>query len=120
MKLSNKFFLNVSVKKPNDDYGIRCEVKNLNSIKFIKQAIDYEARRQISIIEEGGKIQQNTLLFDTTTGATKPMRSKEDAHDYRYFPDPDLLPLQINDNFIAMVEKKQMGNNLSVVLKKSK
>ena len=99
--------VNVSVRKPNDKLGTRCEIKNLNSIKFIKQAIDYEAKRQIKIIEEGGEINQNTLLFDTQTGKTKPMRSKEEAHDYRYFPDPDLLPLEIDDD-----EIKNIKNNI--------
>jgi len=92
--------VNISVRKPSSDFGTRCEVKNLNSIKFIKQAINYEANRQIKIIEEGGTIEQNTLLFNTLSGKTKPMRSKEEAHDYRYFPDPDLLPLIISDDEI--------------------
>ena len=77
--------VNVSVRKPGDNYGTRCEIKNLNSVKFIKQAINFEAKRQIKIIEEGGLIEQNTLLFDTQTGSTRPMRNKEEAHDYRYF-----------------------------------
>ena len=97
--------VNISVKKPNDQYGTRCEIKNLNSIKFIKQAIDYEAKRQINIIENGELIEQNTLLFDTQSGKTKPMRSKEQAHDYRYFPDPDLLPLKLTDAFIEDIKK---------------
>tara|TARA_B100001123_G_C15340312_1_gene1034559 strand:- start:459 stop:1928 length:1470 start_codon:yes stop_codon:yes gene_type:complete len=96
--------VNISVKRPNEDYGTRCEVKNLNSIKFIKQAIEYESKRQIDVIEKGGTIDQNTLLFDTNTGKTKPMRSKEEAHDYRYFPDPDLLPLELTDNFINNIK----------------
>jgi len=98
--------VNVSVKKTDEDFGIRCEVKNLNSIKFIKQAIEFEAKRQITILEEGGEIHQNTLLFDTSTGKTRPMRSKEEAHDYRYFPDPDLLPLQLKDSFIEEIIKE--------------
>ena len=98
--------VNISVKKPNDDYGTRCEIKNLNSIKFIKQAIDYEAKRQIDIIEKGGIIEQNTLLFNAESGRTKLMRSKEEAHDYRYFPDPDLLPLKISKQFIDEIKKK--------------
>ena len=97
--------VNISVKKPGEAYGTRCEIKNLNSIKFIKQAIDYEAKRQIRIIESGGMIEQNTLLFNTQTGKTKPMRSKEEAHDYRYFPDPDLLPLELNDEFIYKIKE---------------
>ena len=97
--------VNISVRKPGDEYGTRCEIKNLNSIKFIKQAINYEVKRQIDVLEEGGSIQQNTLLFDTSTGKTKPMRSKEEAHDYRYFPDPDLLPLEIDQEEIDNIKK---------------
>ena len=91
---------NVSVRKPNGDLGTRCEIKNLNSIKFISQAIQYEAERQVEILENGGIIDQETRLFDTSTGETRSMRSKEDAHDYRYFPDPDLLPLELSDSQI--------------------
>ena len=98
--------INISVRKLNEDYGTRCEIKNLNSIKFIKQAIKFEAKRQIAILEDGGKIEQNTLLFDTQTGSTRPMRSKEEAHDYRYFPDPDLLPLNLKDEFIEEIKKQ--------------
>ena len=98
--------VNISVRKPGDDYGTRCEIKNLNSIKFIKQAIDYEARRQIKVLEDGGIIDQNTLLFDSQTGKTKSMRSKEEAHDYRYFPDPDLLPLEIDQKLIDEVKNE--------------
>ena len=97
--------VNISVRKPGDEYGTRCEIKNLNSIKFIKQAINYEVKRQIEVLEEGGSIQQNTLLFNTSTGKTKPMRSKEEAHDYRYFPDPDLLPLEIDQKEIDNIKK---------------
>ena len=96
--------VNISVRKPGSDFGTRCEVKNLNSIKFIKQAINYESNRQIKIIEEGGSIEQNTLLFNTLSGKTKPMRSKEEAHDYRYFPDPDLLPLILTDDEINNIK----------------
>jgi len=85
--------VNVSVRKPGDPLGTRCEIKNMNSVRFIHQAIEYEARRQIEILESGGEIDQETRLFDTGRGETRSMRSKEDAHDYRYFPDPDLLPL---------------------------
>ncbi len=92
--------VNISVRKPGDEYGTRCEIKNLNSIKFIKQAINYEVKRQIEVLEGGGVIEQNTLLFNTSTGTTRPMRNKEEANDYRYFPDPDLLPLYINQNEI--------------------
>ena len=94
---------NVSVRKPNENLGTRCEIKNLNSIKFIFQAIQYEAKRQVEILENGGVIDQETRLFDTSTGETRSMRSKEDAHDYRYFPDPDLLPLELSDNQISEI-----------------
>jgi aspartyl-tRNA(Asn)/glutamyl-tRNA(Gln) amidotransferase subunit B len=87
--------VNVSVRRPGDDLGTRCEIKNVNSIRFIGQAIDNEARRQIAVIEDGGRIRQETRLFDSNRGETRPMRTKEEAHDYRYFPDPDLLPLQL-------------------------
>ena len=97
--------VNISVRKKDEDYGTRCEIKNLNSIKFIKQAIDFESIRQVNILEKGGSISQNTLLFDTQSGTTKPMRTKEEAHDYRYFPDPDLLPLIINDKLINDIKK---------------
>ena len=98
--------VNISVRKPGEEYGTRSEIKNLNSIKFIKQAINYEAKRQIDIIENGGTIEQNTLLFNPQTGKTRPMRSKEEAHDYRYFPDPDLLPLQITNEEINIIKKQ--------------
>ena len=88
--------VNVSVRKPGAPLGTRCEIKNMNSVRFIHQAIEYEARRQIEILEGGGKIDQETRLFDTGRGETRSMRSKEDAHDYRYFPDPDLLPLVLD------------------------
>ncbi len=94
---------NVSVRRPNSDLGTRCEIKNLNSIKFISQAIQYEAERQVEILENGGLIDQETRLFDTSTGETRSMRSKEDAHDYRYFPDPDLLPLELSDSQISEI-----------------
>jgi aspartyl-tRNA(Asn)/glutamyl-tRNA(Gln) amidotransferase subunit B len=87
--------VNVSVRKPGSPLGTRCEIKNMNSIRFIGQAIEHEARRQIEIIEDGGTIDQETRLFDPDKGETRPMRSKEEAHDYRYFPDPDLLPLEL-------------------------
>ena len=93
--------VNVSVRKPGDDFGTRCEIKNVNSIRFIGQAIETEARRQIGIIEDGGSIDQETRLFDPNKGETRSMRSKEEAHDYRYFPDPDLLPLEFDDAFVA-------------------
>ena len=92
--------VNVSVRRPGDDLGTRCEIKNVNSIRFIGQAIEYEARRQIEIIEEGGSITQETRLFDPNKGETRSMRSKEEAHDYRYFPDPDLLPLEFDDAYV--------------------
>jgi len=92
--------VNVSVRRPGDPLGIRCEIKNVNSIRFIGQAIEYEARRQIDILEDGGKIEQETRLFDPGKGETRSMRNKEEAHDYRYFPDPDLLPLELTPAFI--------------------
>jgi aspartyl-tRNA(Asn)/glutamyl-tRNA(Gln) amidotransferase subunit B len=93
--------VNVSVRKPGGPLGTRCEIKNMNSISFIGQAIEYEARRQIEIIEEGGVIDQETRLYDPGKGETRSMRSKEEAHDYRYFPDPDLLPLEFGEAFVA-------------------
>src|SRR5262245_17505212 len=87
--------VNVSVRRPGDALGTRCEIKNVNSIRFNGQAIEHEARRQIGIIEDGGRIEQETRLFDPNKGETRSMRNKEEAHDYRYFPDPDLLPLEI-------------------------
>ncbi|MGB3027773.1 Asp-tRNA(Asn)/Glu-tRNA(Gln) amidotransferase subunit GatB [Paradevosia shaoguanensis] len=93
--------INVSVRRPGGEFGTRCEIKNVNSIRFAGQAIEYEARRQIDILEDGGSIDQETRLFDPKTGETRSMRSKEEAHDYRYFPDPDLLPLEFDDAFIA-------------------
>ncbi|HUW74892.1 MAG TPA: Asp-tRNA(Asn)/Glu-tRNA(Gln) amidotransferase subunit GatB [Methyloceanibacter sp.] len=92
--------VNVSVRRPGEDLGTRCEIKNVNSIRFIGQAIEYEARRQIEIIEDGGEITQETRLFDAKNGETRSMRSKEEAHDYRYFPDPDLLPLELTQDFV--------------------
>jgi len=91
---------NVSVRRPGEALGTRCEIKNLNSIRFMRQAIDYEAARQIEIIEDGGEIEQETRLFDSGRGETRSMRSKEDAHDYRYFPDPDLLPLRLEQGYV--------------------
>jgi aspartyl-tRNA(Asn)/glutamyl-tRNA(Gln) amidotransferase subunit B len=95
---------NVSVRRPGASLGTRCEIKNLNSMRFVGRAIDYEARRQIEILETGGAIQQETRLFDSSKGETRSMRTKEEAHDYRYFPDPDLLPLELDDAFIARIE----------------
>lgn len=97
--------VNLSVRKPGAPFGTRCEIKNVNSIKAVQMAIDYEARRQIEIIEGGGKIVQETRLWDPNKGETRSMRSKEEAHDYRYFPDPDLLPLVLNDNYIENIRK---------------
>ena len=97
--------INVSVRKPGDDLGTRCEIKNVNSIKFIGQAIDYEAKRQINLIEKGDLIEQQTRLFDPKKGQTRSMRSKEDSHDYRYFPDPDLLPLTFTNEFVDEIKK---------------
>src|SRR5258706_9192144 len=94
---------NVSVRKPGGELGTRCEIKNVNSIRFVAQAIEYEARRQVELLEAGGTVQQETRLFDSGRGVTRPMRSKEEAHDYRYFPDPDLLPLELDAAWIARV-----------------
>jgi aspartyl-tRNA(Asn)/glutamyl-tRNA(Gln) amidotransferase subunit B len=93
--------VNVSIRKPGAPLGIRCEIKNLNSIRFIGQAIDHEVWRQIGVVEEGGRIEQETRLFDPDKGETRSMRSKEEAHDYRYFPDPDLLPLKLAPSLVA-------------------
>ncbi len=97
--------VNVSVRKPGAPLGTRCEIKNVNSIRFIGQAIEHEARRQIEIIEDGGAIDQETRLFDAARGETRSMRSKEEAHDYRYFPDPDLLPLEFDDAYVAALKE---------------
>jgi aspartyl-tRNA(Asn)/glutamyl-tRNA(Gln) amidotransferase subunit B len=93
--------VNVSVRRPGEPLGTRCEIKNVNSIRFIGQAIEHEARRQISLLEDGGTIEQETRLFDPDKGETRSMRSKEEAHDYRYFPDPDLLPLELSPAFVS-------------------
>ncbi|WP_068313862.1 Asp-tRNA(Asn)/Glu-tRNA(Gln) amidotransferase subunit GatB [Polycladidibacter hongkongensis] len=92
--------VNVSVRRPGGEFGTRCEIKNVNSIRFVGQAIEYEARRQIGILEDGGEIDQETRLFDSVKGETRSMRSKEEAHDYRYFPDPDLLPLEFSQELV--------------------
>ena len=96
--------VNVSVRRPGAEFGTRCEIKNVNSVRFVQQAIEYEARRQVEVIEAGGKIVQETRLFDTKNGTTRSMRSKEDAHDYRYFPDPDLLPLVLESSFVEGIK----------------
>jgi aspartyl-tRNA(Asn)/glutamyl-tRNA(Gln) amidotransferase subunit B len=96
--------INVSVRRPGGEFGTRCEIKNVNSIRFMGQAIEYEARRQIGILEDGGKIDQETRLFDAKKGETRSMRSKEEAHDYRYFPDPDLLPLELDEAWIGGIK----------------
>jgi len=93
--------VNVSVRKPGDELGTRTETKNVNSVRFVMATIEHEARRQVDVIENGGRIVQETRLFDPDKGVTRSMRSKEDAHDYRYFPDPDLLPLELDDEFLA-------------------
>ncbi len=97
--------VNVSVRKPGAPLGTRCEIKNVNSMRFVAQAVEFEARRQVDIIEGGGTIKQETRLFDSRTGETRSMRSKEEAHDYRYFPDPDLLPLEIEQGWIDRIAK---------------
>ena len=96
--------VNVSVRKPGGKFGTRCEIKNVNSVRFMGQAIEFEARRQIGILEDGGKIDQETRLYDPKKGETRSMRSKEEAHDYRYFPDPDLLPLELTDDWVATIK----------------
>lgn len=95
--------VNLSMRRPGEPFGTRCEIKNVNSIRFIQAAIEYEARRQIAVLEEGGKIAQETRLWDTRQGVTRSMRSKEEAFDYRYFPDPDLLPLELDAALIERV-----------------
>ena len=97
--------VNVSVRRPGEPLGTRCEIKNVNSIRFIGQSVETEARRQIAIIEDGGKIDQETRLFDAAKGETRSMRSKEEAHDYRYFPDPDLLPLELEQSWVDGLAK---------------
>ncbi|WP_127524193.1 Asp-tRNA(Asn)/Glu-tRNA(Gln) amidotransferase subunit GatB [Mesorhizobium sp. Z1-4] len=97
--------VNVSVRKPGGEFGTRCEIKNVNSIRFVGQAIESEARRQIAILEDGGSIDQETRLFDPAKGETRSMRSKEEAHDYRYFPDPDLLPLEFDQAYVDELAK---------------
>jgi aspartyl-tRNA(Asn)/glutamyl-tRNA(Gln) amidotransferase subunit B len=97
---------NVSVRRPGAPLGTRCEIKNLNSFRFMEKAIEYEARRQVELLEDGGKVLQETRLFDPERGETRPMRSKEEAQDYRYFPDPDLLPLEIAPAWIEQVRKE--------------
>ena len=94
---------NVSVRRPGAELGTRTEIKNLNSIRFLREAIEYEGQRQVEVIEAGGEIEQETRLFDPDRGETRAMRTKEDAHDYRYFPDPDLLPLELDEDFIEEI-----------------
>ncbi|MDH5723043.1 MAG: Asp-tRNA(Asn)/Glu-tRNA(Gln) amidotransferase subunit GatB [Alphaproteobacteria bacterium] len=97
--------VNISVRKPGDEYGTRAEIKNVNSLKAVQQAIDFEARRQVEIIEEGGKVNQETRLWDPNKMETRSMRSKEEAHDYRYFPDPDLLPLEFSSQWVEEIKQ---------------
>ena len=97
--------VNVSVRKPGDELGTRSEIKNVNSIRFIREAIEYEARRQIEILEDGGTVDQETRLFDPDRGETRSMRSKEESHDYRYFPDPDLLPLELEQSWVDAIRE---------------
>ncbi len=97
--------VNVSVRRPGEKLGTRTETKNVNSIRYVRQVIDYEARRQIEVLERGGSIDQETRLFNVATGETRTMRSKEDAHDYRYFPDPDLLPLELDPDWVEKIRK---------------
>src|ERR1700751_4981662 len=98
--------VNVSVRRPGEALGTRCEIKNVNSIRFIGQAIEYEARRQIGILEDGRIIEQETRLFDPVKGETRSMRNKEEAHDYRYFPDPDLLPLELTQEDVDVLQRQ--------------
>ncbi|HSE77788.1 MAG TPA: Asp-tRNA(Asn)/Glu-tRNA(Gln) amidotransferase subunit GatB [Alphaproteobacteria bacterium] len=97
---------NVSVRRPGAPYGTRCEIKNVNSVRFVMQAVEYEARRQVTLIEDGGTVEQETRLFDSARGVTRSMRSKEHAHDYRYFPDPDLLPLVLDREMIDAIARR--------------
>lgn len=98
--------VNLSMRRMGTEkFGTRCEIKNVNSIRFVQQAIDFEAQRQVEILENGGVIKQETRLWDTTKGETRSMRSKEDAHDYRYFPDPDLLPLKLEPEWVEGIKK---------------
>jgi aspartyl-tRNA(Asn)/glutamyl-tRNA(Gln) amidotransferase subunit B len=99
--------VNVSVRKAGEGYRTRCEVKNVNSIRFVMQAVEAEARRQIEVWESGGTVEQETRLFDTGRGVTRSMRSKEDAHDYRYFPDPDLPPLVIEQSWVELPDQRR-------------
>jgi aspartyl-tRNA(Asn)/glutamyl-tRNA(Gln) amidotransferase subunit B len=96
--------VNVSVRRPGEGYGTRCEIKNVNSIRFVQQAIVFEAARQVELIEGGGTVVQETRLFDAVRGETRSMRSKEEAHDYRYFPDPDLLPLELDPHWVEKIK----------------
>ena len=97
--------VNISVRKPGDEYGTRCEIKNVNSLRAVHQCIEYEARRQVELIEDGGTVDQETRLWDPNKMETRPLRSKEEAHDYRYFPDPDLLPLEVANDWIEDIRK---------------
>ncbi len=97
--------VNVSVRRPGENYGTRCEIKNLNSVRFVEQAIEYEAQRQVDVLEDGGEIVQETRLFDSGKGVTRSMRTKEESHDYRYFPDPDLLPLTFTQDYVDEIAK---------------
>src|SRR4051812_25171688 len=97
--------VNVSVRRPGDPLGTRCEIKNVNSMRFVQQSVDYEAQRQIEVLESGGAIVQETRLWDTTKFVTRSMRSKEEAHDYRYFPDPDLLPLELDAAWVEAIRR---------------
>ena len=109
--------VNVSVRRPGEPFGTRTETKNVNSVRFVMATIEYEAQRQVDVLEDGGTIMQETRLFDPGTGTTRSMRSKEDAHDYRYFPDPDLLPLELDDEFLSdcresLPELNKIGKDL--------
>src|SRR5207253_7405967 len=97
--------VNVSVRKPGGELGTRTETKNVNSVRFVMAVVEHEAKRQVELLESGGSVSQETRLFDPDKGVTRSLRSKEDAHDYRYFPDPDLLPLELDDDFLEDCRK---------------
>src|SRR5690349_6640386 len=101
--------VNVSVRRPGEDYGTRTETKNVNSVRFVMAVVEHEAKRQVEVLESGGEVAQETRLFDPDKGVTRTLRSKEDAHDYRYFPDPDLLPLELDEAFLAECRESLPG-----------
>src|SRR3546814_11577509 len=102
--------VNVSVRRPGEEYGTRTETKNVNSVRFVMAVIESEARRQVDLIEDGGTVVQETRRYDPDRNETRSMRSKEDAHEYRYFPDPDLLPLELEEGILADCRESQIGS----------